>query len=141
MTTYPITFVEHPTGQDYQAIFDGINAFATSLGLDSTKGSYFFAVYDEAKIIKAAISGFDNFGTAEIGGLWVHESLRNKGYGRALVQKAVDWASSKGCNALTVFTLKQWPAFTWYQSLGFTLEFERPGHSNNLTGCYLIKWL
>ena len=136
---YPITFIENASEQEYSAIFNGINAHARSQGLEAASGSYFFAVYDETKSIVAAISGFDNFGSAEIGGLWVHESLRGMGYGRALVQKAEDWGRSKGCTSLTVFTLKEWPAFAWYQSIGFTVEFERVGHANNMTGCYLIK--
>ncbi|WP_083852155.1 GNAT family N-acetyltransferase [Legionella tunisiensis] len=87
----------------------------------------------------AAISGFDNFGPAEIGGLWVDERYRNQGYGKALVTKAEEWAKNKGCKAVTVFTLKDWPVYTWYQTLGFVVEYERPGHANNAIGCYLIK--
>ncbi len=139
---YPIIYIENPSEQDhYGVIFNGINSFARSRGLSATAGAYFFAVYDETKTIVAAISGFDNFGPAEIGGLWVHESLRGQGYGKALVQKAEEWGRKKGCMALTVFTLKEWPAYAWYQTLGFTVEFERPGHVNNMVGCYLIKKL
>ena len=138
---YPIIFIENPTEQDHGVIFNGINAFARSQGLDATAGGYFFAAYDETKTMVAAISGFDNFGPAEIGGLWVHESLRGRGYGRALVQKAEEWGREKGCKSVTVFTLKEWPAYAWYQTLGFSVEFERSGHVNNMVGCYLIKKL
>ncbi len=138
---YPITCVEHPTEDDHGAIFNGINAFACSRGLTATAGGYFFAAYDEKKSLVAAISGFDNFGPAEIGGLWVHERLRGQGYGRALVLEAENWGRLKGCSCMTVFTLKEWPAYAWYQALGFTVEFERAGHSHNMTGCYLIKKL
>ena len=136
---YPITFIDNPTEQDHGVLFNGINAFAVSQGLKATAGGYFFAVYDDTNTMVAAISGFDNFGPVEIGGLWVHERLRGNGYGRALVQKAEEWGRAKGCASITVFTLKQWPAYAWYQALGFTLEFERAGHANNMVGCYLIK--
>ncbi|MBS0635551.1 MAG: GNAT family N-acetyltransferase [Verrucomicrobia bacterium] len=136
---YPITVIEQPTEHDYNVIFNGINGFARSQGLHAAAGSYFFAVYDESHIMRAAISGFDNFGCCEIGGLWVDEPLRGQGYGRALVEKAEEWARSHNCKAITVFTLKEWPAFSWYKSLGFTVEFERADHANNMTGCYLIK--
>lgn len=138
---YPITFIENPTKQDHSVIFNGINTFARSQGLEIAAGGYFFAVYDETKTIVAAISGFDNFGPAEIGGLWVHERFRGQGYGRALVQKVEEWGREKGCTSVTVFTLKKWPAYAWYQTLGFTVEFERIGHANNMIGCYLIKKL
>lgn len=117
----------------------GINLYAASLGLNASAGGYFFAAYDEQNTIIAAISGFDNFGPAEIGGLWVHEAYRGKGYGKALLQKAEEWGRAKGCTALTVFTLKEWPVCAWYQKLGFAVEFERPGHSGGMVGCYLAK--
>ncbi len=59
----------------------------------------------------AAISGFDNFGVVEIGGLWVQKSLRGKGYGRALVQKAKEWGKGHGCAHISVFTIKEWQAY------------------------------
>lgn len=87
------------------------------------------------------MSGFDNFGYAEIGGLWVDERYRHQGYGKALVKKAVEWGSQKGCKGVTVFTLKDWPACAWYQKLGFNIEYERQNHANDSIGCYLIKEL
>lgn len=140
MSLDPIIFIENPSEEDYGAIYHGINKYAAGRGLSGT-GGYFFVVYDEGKKIVAAISGFDNFGPAEIGGLWVDEKFRNKGYGKALVDKAEEWAKQKGCKALTVFTIKDWPACTWYQNLGFTIEYERWEHAKNLVGCYLIKKL
>jgi ribosomal protein S18 acetylase RimI-like enzyme len=98
-------------------------------------------VYDEGKTVVGAISGYDNFGQAEIGGLWVQESLRGMGYGRALLEKAEEWGKNNGCKNICVFTIKQWNACSWYQSRGFTIEFERLGHANDTVGCYLIKSL
>jgi GNAT superfamily N-acetyltransferase len=138
---YPVSFVENPTEHDHKVIFDKINAFARSQGLQAASGSYFFTAYDADNKIIAAISGFDNFGCVEIGGLWVHKAFRSMGYGTTLVQKAQEWGRKSGCSHMTVFTLKQWPAYTWYQKLGFTVEFERHGHTGNMAGCYLIKKL
>lgn len=136
---YPITFIENPSEQDHTVIFDGINEYARSQGCAIGAGSYFFAVYDGEKCMIGAISGFDNFGQVEIGGLWVDKQHRGQGYGRALVQKAEEWGRKQGCKMATVFTIKEWPVFTWYLTLGFSVEFERPGHANNSIGCYLSK--
>ncbi|HHF7345985.1 TPA: GNAT family N-acetyltransferase [Legionella feeleii] len=138
MSIESIVFIENPSEEDHGTIYHGINHYAAQQGMAGT-GGYFFAAYDTDNKIIAAISGFDNFGPAEIGGLWVDERFRNQGYGKALVTKAEEWAKSKGCKAVTVFTLKDWPAYAWYQTLGFTVEYERPGHTNNCIGCYLIK--
>lgn len=87
------------------------------------------------------MSGYDNFGPAEISGLWVDEQYRHQGYGKALVAKAEEWAKQKGCKAMTVFTLKSWPVCEWYQRMGFKIEYERDGHAGDSKGCYLIKKL
>ncbi len=140
MTINQIISIENPTENDHGAIIEGINHYAAQRGLSGT-GGYFYAAYDENKKIIAAISGFDNFGPAEIGGLWVDEKYRKQGYGKALVAKAEQWAKQKGCKAVTVFTLKDWPVCEWYQQMGFKIEYERLEHGNNLIGCYLIKRL
>lgn len=139
MALNPAVYVESPTEDFYTIIHQGINEYAVKRGLAGT-GGYFYVVYDEGKVI-AAISGFDNFGPAEIGGLWVDEKYRSQGYGKLLVEKAQEWAKQKGCKAMTVFTLKDWPAYAWYQRLGFEVEFERHDHRNSAVGCYLIKRL
>lgn len=135
---HSIILIDNPTEEHHAAIYYGINAFAAERGLAGT-GGYFFAAYDNNKKIIAAISGFDNFGPAEIGGLWVDPLYRDQGYGKALVEKAQLWAKQKGCQALTVFTLKDWPACAWYQKLGFIIEYERLNHAKDVIGCYLIK--
>jgi GNAT superfamily N-acetyltransferase len=137
---HKIIFIAEPSEKDQGAIYHGINHYAAGRGLPGT-GGYFYAAYDEDHNMIAAISGFDNFGPTEIAGLWVDERYRHQGYGKALIQKAEEWAKQKGCKALTVFTLKDWPACSWYQSLGFMVEYERQGHANGSIGCYLIKKL
>jgi len=138
---YQIVSIEKPTEDDYAVIFNGVNNFAISQGLNATTGSYFFAIYDHEQNMLGAISGFDNFGPIEIGGLWVSEHLRGHGYGLALFEKAQSWAYSKKSSMMTVFTLKEWPVCAWYQKLGFTIEFERQNHAKGSVGCYLIKYL
>lgn len=133
-----IVYIENPSEEHHGVIIAGIDAYAASRGLKGT-GGFFYAIYDENNNIIAAISGFDNFGPTEIGGLWVDEQFRGLGYGKALVDKAEQWAKQKGCKALTVFTLKNWPACEWYQKIGFSIQFERPNHNNQTAGCYLIK--
>lgn len=135
----PVRLLAEPTEADYRVIFEGINQYALGRGLNAASGSYFFAAYDEHNTMVAAISGFDNFGIVEIGGLWVKDSLRGQGYGTLLLQHAEGWGRQKQCRAIAVFTLKDWPAYTWYHKQSFRLEFERSGHANNTVGCYLIK--
>ncbi|MGE3319483.1 MAG: GNAT family N-acetyltransferase [Candidatus Berkiella sp.] len=104
MALNSVVYIESPTEDFYTIIHQGINEYASKRGLEGT-GGYFYVVYDESKVI-AAISGFDNFGPAEIGGLWVDEKYRDQGYGKALVERAQEWAKLKGCKAMTVLPLR-----------------------------------
>lgn len=140
MRMLPIVKIENPSEEEYGVIYHGMKEYAAQYGMQGT-GGYFFVAYDENKKIIAAISGFDNFGPAEIGGLFVAEKYRNQGYGKALVMKAEEWGRAKGCKAVTVFTIKNWPAFKFYQNLGFKIEYERKGHAQGTIGCYLMKQL
>ena len=137
---YPIILIENPSEDDHAVIINGMNQYAAKFGMAGT-GGYFFVARDDNNNIIAAISGFDNFGPAEIGGLWVDEKYRDSGYGTGLLTKAEEWARQKGCKAMTVFTLKNWPACGWYQRHGFVIEYERDGHANHSVGCFLIKKL
>ncbi len=136
----PIIFIENPTEDDHAIIINGINEYAAQFDLDNTN-PYFFVIKNENSEVIAAISGFNNFGPTEIGGLWVDEKFRGQGYGKALVEAAAARAKDTGSSALTVFTLKNWPVCAWYQRLGFRIEYERNGHANGGVGCYLIKQL
>lgn len=137
---FPIIKIDHPSEEDHGVIYHGMNEYAAQYGMGGT-GGYFFAVHDAASKIIAAISGFDNFGPLEIGGLWVAEQYRNHGYGKALVSEAEVYGIEKRCKAITVFTIKHWPACQFYQKLGFKIEYERPEHAQGSIGCYLIKRL
>jgi len=54
----PIIKIDHPSEKEHGVIYHGMNEYAAQYGMNGT-GGYFFAVYDEDKVI-AAISGFDN---------------------------------------------------------------------------------
>lgn len=52
---FPVVYIENPGDKEHGAMFNGINNFACSRGLDTTAGSYFFAVYDDNKNIVESI--------------------------------------------------------------------------------------
>jgi len=53
--------------------------------------------------------------------VFVNEDFRNDGYGRRLVQIAVELAKDRGCYKLVLTTSKDWLVH-WYESLGFCVQ-------------------
>jgi 8-oxo-dGTP pyrophosphatase MutT (NUDIX family)/GNAT superfamily N-acetyltransferase len=73
---------------------------------------------DETGTIIAAISGHTWGGCCEITRLWVHESRREQGLGRALLLAAEAEALGRGCKRMVLFTHSfQAPAF--YEAQGY----------------------
>jgi len=62
---------------------------------------------------------------AQIEAVRVHESYRNKGLGKQLINKAVELAKSEGAHVVQLTTDKQRPeALKFYESLGFKASHE-----------------
>lgn len=72
--------------------------------------------------------------------LFVEESYRNQGIARQLLNHSLEFGKKMGCKFAFVETMSfQAPEF--YQKMGFTIEFSRPGYGANTTFHYLKKFL
>lgn len=70
--------------------------------------------------------------------LFVEEQFRGQGVGRQLLNYALDFGKKKACQFAFVETMSfQAPAF--YQQMGFTIEFSRPGYARDTVLHYLKK--
>jgi ribosomal protein S18 acetylase RimI-like enzyme len=92
-------------------------------------------IKDESGNVIAAINGHTWGGCCHIVHLWVHESKRRHGIGRALLQLAEKEAIGRGCTQALVFTHSfQAPAF--YERLGYLRQASIPdypkGHAQHV---------
>lgn len=72
--------------------------------------------------------------------LWVHESLRGQGYGKALIQEAERIARENGCTfAHTCTFTYQSPNF--YQAMGYTIFATLDDYPNGIKQIFLKKCL
>jgi GNAT superfamily N-acetyltransferase len=88
---------------------------------------------NEAGEIIAAFNGHTWGGCCVVAHLWVHESQRGRGLGRALLQAAEAEAARRGCEQMVLSTHSfQAPAF--YERLGYerqaVIRGEPKGHAN-----------
>jgi GNAT superfamily N-acetyltransferase len=135
---YSIRLELNPKPEDIQIIGNGIMQFAKQR--TKHKPMEFFAVFvrDSNQTILGGCNGSTLYGCLYIDQLWVDESLRHKGYGRQLIEKALAFGIDKECSFATVNTMN-WEALEFYQKLGFVIEFQRTGFDHNSIFYFLRK--
>ncbi len=111
------------------AYFDPeLDHLSTFYGQDPEKRVYLIALNQEDQVIGgvgiAEFDGFDN--CAELQKLYLDDSVKGRGYGKALMQLAENWARSAGYQRLYLETHTNLvTAIQLYEKLGFQ-QIERP---------------
>lgn len=77
-------------------------------------------------------------GELHIKNLFVDESFRSQGIGTRLMKHALEFAQGRGCQFSFVETMS-FQAVTFYEKLGFKIDFCRSGYSNDTSFYYLSK--
>lgn len=96
------------------------------------------AIRDESGQLIAAFNGHTWGNCCVIAHLWVHESHRGRGFGRALLQAAETEAVRRGCEQIVLSTHTfQAPAF--YERLGYEPRAVVPGHPKGYANITLVK--
>lgn len=90
--------------------------------------------------ILAGISGWTWGNCCEIRTLWVHASLRGRGYGRRLLQAAEQEALRRGCTQVVLDT-HSFQAPTFYLKMGYEVVGIVEGYPNQHQQIYLKKHL
>lgn len=135
---YQITYEENPKPEDIQLLNDNISMQAKQKKEMEPLGFFAFFIRDENKKIIGGCNTCNLYGCLYIDQLWLDESLRGKGYGKQLMQKAEELAKEHGCHFMTVNTF-DWEALDFYKKLGFYVEFERKGFDRNSIFYFLRK--
>lgn len=135
-----IIYEKNPKPLDMQFLGEGIMEYAKLK--KGHKPIEFFAYFirDENNKIWGGCNGCDLYGCLHIDQLWVHESLRGKGYGTQLIQAAEQFGQERDCLFATVNTM-DWEALAFYKKRGFQVEFERHGFLKNSVFYFLRKGL
>lgn len=137
ISTMKIEFTSNPSPEDIQILGNGIQKNALQYGQNPIDFFAFF-IRDEQKQIIAGCNGCNLYGCLYIDQLWVHESCRNKGYGRELLLSAEKYAHDNGCQFSAVNTMS-WEALEFYKKLGYFVEFERKGFEKNAVFYFMRK--
>lgn len=110
----------------YDKISD--NAFQTK-GLSPMRPFSIFIKDDQDRVL-GGISGTLFYGSLYIDSLWVDKSLRSQGWGTKLMQEAETVGREQGALFATLNTM-DWEALSFYQKLGYSIEFIREGYEKD----------
>lgn len=96
-----------------------------------------FFIKDENQTVLGGISGSIFYGSLYIDSLWVERSLRNRGWGKKLMNEAERIGRERGARFATLNTM-DWEALLFYQKIGYSIEFIREGYDQN-SKMYLLR--
>lgn len=121
-----------------ERVMDGFaqQAFEAT-GYDGGIHVFSFAAYEGDEIVGVADCKFF-WGAVHIRWLFIFPPYRHKGYGSALMEKALSHAKKCGSKFAFVETM-QFQAADFYKKLGFEIEFSRPGYAKDGIFHYLKK--
>jgi GNAT superfamily N-acetyltransferase len=97
-----------------------------------------FFVNDEKNQIIAGCNGSVIFGSIYTDQLWVHPEHRGKGLGHKLMAQVHDYGRENQCAMATVATMSFQGAKAFYEKLGYVVDFERAGYTQN-SSCIFLK--
>jgi len=133
-----IEFTLTPTSTDIDFLTEKINEGTPGYG---TAYPFGFFMRDEDENIIAGCNGSVIFGRIYTDQLWVHPDHRGKGLGRMFMEHVHDYGRQEGCSLATVNTMSFQGALSFYEKLGYTMDFERKGYAKGSSLLCLKKEL
>jgi GNAT superfamily N-acetyltransferase len=130
--------IEHsctPETADIDFLSEKINQETPGFG---SAHSFAFFVRDEKGQIIAGCNGSVIFGSIYTDQLWVHLEHRGKGLGYKLMAQVHDYGRENECAMATVATMSFQGAKAFYEKLGYVVDFERAGYTQN-SSCIFLK--
>jgi GNAT superfamily N-acetyltransferase len=130
-----------PNAKDIDFLTKKINEETKDLGIKEEAYAFAFFIRNEDDKIIAGCNGSVVYGTIYTDQLWVHPKLRGQGLGRKIMEKVHEYGRSQNCKMATVATMSFQNALKFYQNLGYIIDHERDGYTNNAKCLFLRKVL
>lgn len=120
---------------------EGHENYERENGIEINFKNFSFTLSDEKGEVFGVLSAYTAYSEIYVEDLWVDESLRQKGYGRKLLQTLEHYFDGKGYNNINLVT-NEFQAPLFYKKCGYDIEFVRVNKSNSkLTKTFFIKFL
>ncbi len=124
-----------PCNKDIDFLTQKINAETPEYG---AAHPFAFFIRDDKKIIIAGATGLVIYGEIYTAQLWVDPHFRKQGLGHKLMAQVHELGKSEGCRIAVVQTMSFQGAVNFYKTLGYEIDFERPGYICG-SSCLFLK--
>lgn len=124
-----------PDNKDIDFLTQKINEETPNFGTAYPFGCF---IRDETGKIIAGCNGSVVYGTIYTDQLCVHPHYRKQGLGRKLMEHVHEYARQSGCTLATVATMSFQGVQTFYEKLGYEVDFERKGYTSD-SSCLFLK--
>jgi GNAT superfamily N-acetyltransferase len=129
-----------PLAADIARVRAGLMRFNEAAVGPATISQHAWYLKDSAGEVRGGLVGFIAWQWLTVDLLWVDESLRGQGYGRALLQRAEQVAREAGCVAARLDTY-EFQARPFYERLGYEVFGVLEGYPAGTRTYYLKKAL
>ncbi len=133
-----IQFISTPASADTDFLTQKINQETPEFG---EAHPFVFFIRDEKNQIIAGCNGSVIFGSIYTDQLWVHPDHRKNGLGHQLMEAVETYGRKSGCSMATVATMSFQEAKSFYEKLGYVLDFERSGYAQSSSCLFMRKEL
>lgn len=133
-----IIHTDNPSSIDVNFLTHKINQEKPEYG-----SAYPFAFFmrDENEHIVAGCNGSVVYGSIYTDQLWVSPTHRRKKLAVTLMEKVHDYGIENGCTMAVVATMSFQGVVSFYERLGYTIDFKREGYAHQSACYFLIKSL
>ena len=131
-------FTKNPNNLDIDFMTQMINKEVEGYGLAHSFACF---IRNENHELVAGCNGSIIFGSIYTDQLWVDKQYRKRGLGKRLMNAVHEYGRNQGCKLATVATMSFQNARSFYERLGYRVDFEREGYINNACCLFLRKEL
>lgn len=134
---YHFEYHKEPIQEDELVLFEGITAEAAIKKKMNPITPFGIFIKDSQGTVLGGINGFSCYGCLYVDMLWLKDELRQKGLGIKLMNEAEKIGRERKCSFSTVDTM-DWEALSFYQKLGYSIEFVRKGFEHD-SSMYMLR--
>ncbi|HAZ15197.1 MAG: hypothetical protein A2Y28_04440 [Chlamydiae bacterium GWC2_50_10] len=133
-----VVFEKNPSSSVIRKLIQGISEDACEKEGMPPIEPFAFLIRDDERNLIAGVAGAQFFGSLYIDQLWVDKTERTEGLGSDLMKRCEEFAREKNCSFITLNTM-DFQALSFYQKLGFFVEFQSRGYTHGSICFYLRK--